>query len=430
MNKADRIAALCAQPSFSDAEFGELNVILERHCNTSSPKFVTQLYDQPPKGWGYPPRYIKEGNRNTDRLARDTGALLSLARAYPGDEPIAIALKLSDRLTQLKTLHCEIDRDGRIRYAANLGGTETQRHACYKSNLDTGYALHTTTESQKHLFIADDGCDLWNVDLSGADGWTIAAECAALGDTTMLDDLRAKVKPAQAVALLFEHGTVVNTWTRERIAEEAAKLDKNGWLYMACKKGIWGFCYGMGEQKQIEVIADESYKETGTPLYVEVGAIRNMRRCILDRYPGVAKRQRRIAMLLDRDGYLECANGSRREFFGDRKDGKTLGEAYAHHPQVMTTYTTSLAWKRMWYDPDNVRPDKTRIVMPLLLVHDSILFQAPTAQRAWVKVKVRNWFNNPVTIAGTTLVVPFSGGCGRTWAHASGLPGCPQEETI
>lgn len=423
MTKAERVAELGAKPSLTDAEFAELNIMLGRHINTASPKFTTQLYDQPPKGWGYPPQYIKEGNKLTDRLARDTDALLTLARKFPQDEPIEIALKLSDRLTQLKTLGCTIDSDGRIRYAANIAGTETQRHACYKSNLDTGYALHTTTETHKHLFCADDGCDLWNLDLSGADGWTIAAECAALGDTNMLEDLRAKIKPAQAVALLFEKGAEVNTWDRFVIAGAAREIDKNGWLYMACKKGIWGFCYGMGEQKQISVIADESYAETGTPLYVELSAIRNMRRCILQRYPGVAKRWRRIDMLLERDGYLECANGSRREFFGDRRDHDTQKQAYAHHPQVMTTYCTSLAWQKMWYDPDNRGVDSRHKAMPLLLVHDSILFQAPIALRAWVKTKVPEWFNNPVTIAGTTLVVPFSGGCGPTWADASGVNG-------
>lgn len=431
MTKAERIAELGAKPTLSLAEAGELNTLLERHLNTRSDRFTGQLYDPAGMGgWGYPPHYIKEGNRNTDRLARDTGALLSLIRKYPEDEPLAIALKLSAKLTELGTLGCAIDPDGRIRYSANITGTVTQRHAVKASSLDTGYNLHTVTDDHKHLFLANPGCDLWNLDLAGADGWTIGAECAALGDSAMLEDLRAGVKPAQAVCLLFEKGDVVNTWTRASILIAAKSIDKNGWLYMAAKKGIWSFCYGAGEQSMISTIADESYAETGTPLYVEVSAIRNLRKCILSRYPGITKRQQRIRMLLDRDGYLDCANGSRREFLGDRATTTALGEAYAHHPQVMTTYVTSLAWQRMWYDPENRRADGERRAMPLLLVHDSIVFQAPIEDRAWTKAKVPVWFNNPVTIAGAKIVVPFSGGCGPTWAHAGGVNGYKPLEKV
>lgn len=380
------------------------------------------MYEPPPKGWGFPPRYIKEGNKNTNRLSRDTDALLSLKRHLPERRELDICLLLSNRLTQLKTLGCDLDNDGRIRYSANIAGTVTQRHACHKANTGSGYNLHTTQPEHKHLFLADDGCDLWNLDLSGADGWTIGCECAALGDPTMLNDLRAGLKPAQAVCLLYQHGTAANLWPYDRLLAEAKKIDKNGWEYMAFKKGIWGTCYGMGEQKQIDVIADESYKETGAPLYVDVSVIRNMRTCVAARYPGIVRRQQRINMLLERDGYLECANGSRREFLGDVRDHATQKEAYGHHPQVVTTWVTSLAWRKMWYDPENAE----RVAMPLLLVHDSILFQAPCDRREWVKDKVAVWFNNPVEIAGTTVTIPFSGGFGPTWAHASGLSGFPQ----
>lgn len=422
MTKIERIVQLAsAEGDLSDQEFGELNVLLDRHCNTASPKLTGFLYDQPPMGWGFPPRYIKEGGKNTKRLARDTGALLSLLRHHPHDRALELCLQLSDRLTQLKTLHCTLDPDERIRYSCNIAGTETQRHACHKSNTGSGYNLHTTTGSHKHLFLADEGQEMWNLDLSGADGWTIGCECSALGDPTMLNDLRAGLKPAQAVCLIYEHGEAANKWEYPALLDAAKKIDKNGWLYMACKKGIWGTCYGMGDQKLIDVIADESYAETGTPTFVDVGAIRNMRAAVFARYPGIRRRMAYIDMKLRTTHELVCANGSKRQFLGKPDDHATRKEGYGHHPQVVTTWVTSLAWEKSWYDPENIRPDGHHIFQPLLLVHDSILAQAPVEHHDWVLQKLPGWFNNPVTIAGTTITIPFGKGFGPTWAHASGL---------
>lgn len=423
MTRAEQVVALASRDSLSPQELGTLDMLLERHCNTASPNLTDVLYGQPPKGWGFPPRYIKEGVRNTTRLARDSDALISLLRHHPKDRRLELCLLITDVLTQLKTLRCDIEPDGRIRYSANITGTETQRHAVHKANTGTGYNLHSTTPGHRHLFLPDPGHDMWNVDLSGADGWTIGCECAALGDPTMLNDLRAGLKPAQAVCLIYQHGDDANRWDYPRLLAAAKQIDKNGWLYMACKKGIWGTCYGMGEQKQISVIAGESFAETGVPLWIDVGAVRNMRQAVFTRYPGIRRRQQRITMLLERDGYLDCANGSRRTFLGG-------DPGFDHHPQVVTTWVTSLAWRAMWYDSDNRREDGSRIVQPLLLVHDSILFQAPQDRREWTAVKVQAWFNNPVTIAGTTITIPFSGGYGPSWAHAAGLEGCPQTGKI
>lgn len=409
-------------PPPTHAELGELNTLLGRSLNTAStPQMRRFLYAAPPDGCGFPPQWIKDAGRNTNRLATDVGALLATYRKTK-DRRVELALALSDKRTQLETLECRIDADGRIRCSVNITGTETQRHAAYKSNTGSGYNLHTTASGHKRLFIADDDHWMFSIDLSGADGWTIACECAALGDTAMLDDLRAGLKPAQAVALLYTHGQTVNHENRDRLKamwREMAAEATGGWLYLACKRIIWATCYGAGEVKISEQILEDSYGLSGEPVFVEPRVCRALQTLVHSRYPGVKRRQERIRMLLARDGALTCANGSRRTFFGRKDDHATLKEAYAHHPQVMTTYVTSLAWRRLWYDPENwitgLGDTAGPAVQPLLLVHDSLVGQFPQARTGWACDKLREWFDNPVTIAGTTVTVPFSGGYGPSW---------------
>jgi len=65
---AARIVALAQMAVLTDAEKGELDVLLNRHLKTNSPALLAKLYDPPPDGWGFPRRFIKEGAKNTDRL--------------------------------------------------------------------------------------------------------------------------------------------------------------------------------------------------------------------------------------------------------------------------------------------------------------------------------------------------------------------------
>ena len=58
---------------------------------------------------------------------------------------------------------------------------------------------------------------------------------------------------------------------------------------------------------------------------------------------------------------------------------------------------------------------------PLLTVHDSVLFQAPVEHRAWVAEHIPAWFTNPLTVAGTTFIIPFECGVGPSWGELQPL---------
>ena len=53
---------------------------------------------------------------------------------------------------------------------------------------------------------------------------------------------------------------------------------------------------------------------------------------------------------------------------------------------------------------------------PLHTVHDSLVVQFREEDREWSAAFVRRCFNNPMTIAGTTLTIPVAGEASKTWA--------------
>jgi len=63
-----------------------------------------------------------------------------------------------------------------------------------------------------------------------------------------------------------------------------------------------------------------------------------------------------------------------------------------------------------------LRDFPTLRVEPLHTVHDSLLVQFREADREWAAAFVRQCFDNPMTIAGTTLTIPVAGEASKTWA--------------
>jgi hypothetical protein len=409
---------MTAQERYSS--LGELNALLDRGVNVGSPKFLDYLYGEPPAGWGFPRRFIKERGRNTDKLARSTDALLATYRLNK-DRRLELALLLSDRKTQLKTLRCKLDRDGRLRMSINIAGTEVGRVSVGASNTGSGYALHSTPERHRHLFPSDPGCDFYQVDLTGADSWTVAAECLALGDPTMWDDLRAGLKPAKALSALYLDGPAANKLPRPELLVRCRALPKD-WLYDTAKKATHGSCYGEGDVRMAETVLKDSWEAgEGTLATVTAAQCRRLQDLFFLRYPGVRRWQERVRFLLKRDGALTAASGLRRDFFGRKDDHQTIKDAYPFCPAANTAYCCNCALLKLWNDPDNRGDDGKRIARPLLTVHDSVLFQAPVERRDWVAERVPVWFANPITVAGITFTIPYEAQRGPSWGELEPL---------
>lgn len=379
-----------------------------------------------------PKQWIKDGIRNTDRLASDAKAVVLAWMASGKDEatrdPRALVFAQMKRLlTETKALRVEVDHDKRIRASLNLVGTDTHRISCSASPTRTSRLnLQTITKKHRAMYLADEGCEMGQLDLAGADGWTTAAYSKMIrtmthpaGDDTMLEDLRAKLKPAQIVVLMLDRGTAVNQMDRATLKELCRDItEEKNWRYFPMKKVVHGSSYKSGKRKVSEGIALDSFKATGRPVYYSPNECeRVQQQCFFVRYPGIKAYQNWVDNEIATKGVLIASNGFQRRFFERKDDPATWRKGYAHLPQVYTTYATELAMLRCWSDPENRTSEGGLYVEMLLTVHDSLITQWLKERTEWAKGKQREWFNNPIRIADEMLVIPASGTYGPSWGE-------------
>lgn len=389
----------------------------------SSKRLATCLYTDK----GYPPQFKKEFGRKTEKLTTDVEALLALRKKLPADNFLNGILRHRHLEGILETLSIKPDPDGRVRCGYNVVGTETGRLTCYTSPTGAGANLQTITKKLRKNYIADPGYDFFQCDLAGADGWTVAAHAKRLGDPTMFDDYMFGLKPAKILALLYAFGSEVNQLDRETLKfwsngeawKEVLAATSQG-LYDCTKMGQHGSSYLMGVPTMQVNVMKKSYKETGTPIYMEHSQGTLLQSQFFGRYSGIKTWHSWAESKLVSDGTLTSASGHTRVFFGRRFGNNihdTVKEFLADEPQQNTTWATNLAMLNLWNDPDNRRSDGSLVIEPLHQVHDALCGQWPIALRDWARAKVKSYFNNVLTIAGTDIVIPFEGAYGRSWGE-------------
>jgi len=387
---------------------------------------------------GYPPQY--NGRGPDKKITTDVGALLKLAKKFPND-PLLADLLLHSRLDGVrKTLEIDTDPDGRVRCAYNLVGTETMRITCYESPTGSGSNLQTITKKLRKLFIADPGYHMFQCDLAGADGWTVAAHCLKHGDSTMWDDYIGGLKPAKIIALMYTHGPTIIQCDRETLkqrCDEASKkggcCDQDSWLYFACKRVQHATNYGVQARTGCQQIMEDSYKVSGTPVYISEKDFETLQRFYLVRYPGLYQWHLTCKQAVFEGRDLVSASGHTRKFFSRRKswnararvveaDQNTWREYIADEPQENTTYATNLALSKLWNDPENRRHETSKSycslrIEPLHQVHDALIGQFRIADTEWACARIRHYFSNTLLIAGTHLIIPFEGAYGPSWGE-------------
>lgn len=408
-------------PDVSPQDLGQLNTLLKTGLNIKSADFKTYVYETLKCPKQYDP---KSGS-----LTTDYEALLKIWKKT-SLAPINLAIQIGNLRTRAQMLAISADSDGRVRAGYNVVGSETGRITCYTSPTGSGYNLQTIPSEDKlkpsghplrsgmrDLFIADDGYYLFQCDLSGADSWTVAARLASLGDPTMLDDLRAGIKPAKVLAYMLEHGPrSLAGLARSEVKRLSNTVDKDSWQYFACKVGIHMTSYRGGPRKLADVILIQS-EGAVTMSESEVKELQNL---VFIRYH-VKLWWNWMEQHLSRQPYpprLVSPSGHIRRFFGRREE--IIGEALAHEPQSVTTYATNKAMQNLWRDPENrIEVDsKLRFrIEPLHQVHDALLGQFRVEDTAWATSKIESYFRNPITIAGVTFTIPYEGNLGPSWGQ-------------
>ena len=398
----------------TDLDRGALSQLLGLGLNVSSNKqMVEYLYNKR----GFPVIYKKEHGRLTNKPTTDALAILKTFKKT-NDEVLNSILKLRSRLTQIENLNKGPDKDGRIRCGFNLVGSKTGRLSSYESPSGSGFNLQTVPKSYRDLFVADEGFWFFRIDLGGADGWTVAAHCATLGDRTMLDDYSFGLKPAKIISLMYDQGEKINSESRENLKEMSETVDSAGWIYFAFKRCQHGYNYGMAAQTLSDQVLQDSYKMSGEAVLIDVPTCTKILLLYAKRYPGVKRWQDKIKHQIWTTRSLRSATGQQRIFFGRQSDNQTLQGAYSHEPQANTTYVTNLAALRLWEDSENrIGGDrKTNLVIePLHQNHDELCGQFPKDTTEWAVPRLRGYFDNELLIAGIRIKIPYEGGYGPNW---------------
>jgi len=435
----EKVASILRQSeALSEEECGTISIVCGLTMNTKSTKFKDFLYGT----CGLPTQWKKDLKTKELRPTTDYESLLKLSKSH--DHPaLDLSLDLSLLRTRAQMLAIK-SSEGRMHCSYNLVGSETGRVTSSKSmiggfgknrvgaNLQTVPddwevfdSDHPVHDGMRDLFLADEGCYLFKCDLKGADGWTIGAYMASLGDSTMLDDLKFGLKPAQIVAYILKHGAEeIQRYANDRpkLKELVSEIKKDDWEYFVSKQGIWGTCYTMGPRK----LAERVFIESEGKVNLSEKQAKDFQAAIYIRYR-VKIWQEWMLRFLQAQPYparVSASNGQVRRFFGrnSKKNCEILGEALAHLPQVYTTYATLKAARRLWNDPDN-RHDRrdgqmgqTLRIEPLHQVHDELLCQAKISDTSWAIDKLKSYFDNPIQIANQTIIIPFDGAYGTAWS--------------
>jgi len=420
-----------------DHLLGQITSSLKRDFNVKSTHDKQWLlYDY----LGYTP-YVKYGKTTAEEV---------LLRYYARDrEPI---LKLLIDAIQQRTRISDINKftlneDGRLRCNYNLVGTDTGRLSSSSSSAlvayftkkgilkweDTGTNMQNVTKDLRDCCIPDsDDFFFWNCDLSGADGWTVAADLAALGNSTMLEDYTAGIKPAKVLLLMlaeYEAGrdpATINQLDRTTLRNLTKALkfpdtrDEHGrpgdWKYLCMKRVQHGSNYDMQPDKLAATIFKDSdglidltAKQAG--IYQYLYKLRYNPKSRIDW----------IARQLGETGYIQTASGIRRQFFNIRSripDPQVVRAALAFEPQANTTFATNAALRNLWTDTKNRTSRGSLFVEPLIQIHDALSGQFKKSHANFAVDRIRSYFSTELIIHGIKITIPFEGGYGRDWKNS------------
>jgi uracil-DNA glycosylase len=418
----------------------KVNDLTGMNFNVKSPKQKQEyFYDK----LGLPVQF----KPRTNQITVDEDAILNLATTY--DEPsIVEILQLIHLRTEFSDSYKVLPfHDGRMRCSYNLVGTETGRLSSsetavsgtermpkwvfkkdgtfelqYKlSKFRYGTNLQNQAKWIRDIFVPDPGHVFFQLDLAGADAWTVALDLNALGHSVMLEDLQAGIKPSKMILLMMKHGLHVNSWDRTTLREKLKEVESDGPMYLCAKRVQHGTNYGMAAKRIVLLVRkDSARQDLDNIVSLPVRIAEQMQQLYKARYRPEL-RVNYVTQQLQKTGAIECASGVRRKFTSLRSrtniDQQSIRDALAQEPQANTTYATNLALHNLYYCDYNRNPDGSLFVDPQIMVHDALggQFSEDSIDRACVVLKQS--FNNSLLINNQSIVIPADGGYGTSWKN-------------
>jgi hypothetical protein len=259
-----------------------------------------------------------------------------------------------------------------------------------------------------------------------------------LGDRAMFDDYLAGIKPYARIALKVEGRPEADWKDRRELAAFLSTYKLRPIPKLTAKKVQHGGAYLEGGLTiSRNILKDSEGKVYWSP--TECDKLKNW--YTREKYWGIPKWHDFIGRRIRERPVLTAASGQVRQFFGRPDD--ILTKAVAFEPQANTTYAINFAAWRLWSDNENRsnksfysgdmdrrlqthrlleampdgRPPLYLKVQPLHQVHDALIGQFRKEDTTWAVAKIKEWFNNQLTIANQQITISFDGEYGPSWGN-------------
>jgi hypothetical protein len=260
--------------------------------------------------------------------------------------------------------------------------------------------MQNITEDLRHIFIADPGYVLYNIDAEQSDSRMVGYMCGLLfDDWTYLDACESSDLHTTVARMVWTNEL---PWTGD-MKRDRKIADQNfhrHFSYRDC-------CKRIGHGRNFLGKPDTLSKETAVPKNLVIDFCEKYD----DAFPGIRKWQIWTANQLQEHQQLITIHGRKRDFF-DRTDAdETIRKGLAFLAAAPTADNINLGMWRVWrYMPQ---------VQLLGQVHDSILFQAKESEdKATIAAEAQRLLTTELTApSGRKFVVPTEVKIGYNWGN-------------
>ena len=341
---------------------------------------------------GLPKIYNKD-----EKLSLDRGTLEKLYSYFNAKPFVKMVLAYRDRSKKIQALKSGIHRDNRMRCSYNVGSTETGRWSSSKSSLGGGANDQTWTEELRHIFIPDEGMELFNVDLEQAEARAVAY---LAGDEAFIEACESGDLWTTVCKMVWPG----LPWTgdlkhdKKNVAEQPF-YRHHSYRDMA-KRGGHAFDYGA------------TAFTVSKHLKIPKTLAEDFRKSYFGAFKGIVNWQQETKRELQVNGYLITPFFNRSRHFLERlREDSTVREAIAFRPQSLIGDLLNYGLLRLWR--------KYPWIEPLKQVHDSITGQYPEGYYKEAAQAIKECLEVSIPIHGRNMVVPTEILFGWNWGKCN-----------
>lgn len=348
---------------------------------------------------GYEPVILsKKGKKE---ISTNREALETLKSRHEELGPfIDFMLAFRDVDTLIRFIRYGVDPDGRMRSFFSISGTNTGRLSSSENAFGRGGNLQNITEDLRHLFIADKGKALVNVDLSQADSWNVGIEVfQATGDLSYIDAILSGDLHTYVARMVWPDEAWTGDLKKDREFAERIfyrHLDRR----FMCKKAGHGTNY-LGKGRTI-----------ARQMKVATKLMEDFQIRYFAAFPGLRPWQQKRITELQLNKCLTSILGRTRYFHGRMTDERTWREAIGYLGQSPTADVINTVTMRI----HRLLPGAELLIQ----VHDSLLMQVPETEVDIYVPKILELFSVPITVTSPegitkTFTIPADAAVGWNW---------------